>query len=219
MSKIKKILVSSVIALIVIAIAAFVIKLIDNKNVILVPVATSNIEEGSKLSDVAYVQVKLKNIAKDVLENMVKEQDLFKYVAKNSIQKGETLIKDKVILKEEYLEKTENLEYVSLPIKGATEGVAYKLSVGDKINVYYTAKRKSVEGILKSKLKVYSSTKEESMVTCLLYQNVEVVMVTNNLGVEVTDGSATNILVRLKSEEVLELANLKEQGVFTYSLI
>jgi hypothetical protein len=110
MSKIKKILVSCVIALIVIAVASSVIKVIDNKTVILVPVATSKIEEGNKLSDVVYVQVKLKNVAKDVLENMVKEPDLFKYVAKNSIQKGETIIKDKVILKEEYLEKTENLE-------------------------------------------------------------------------------------------------------------
>ncbi len=219
MSKIKKILISAAISLIVIAISSFIIKLIDNKNIVLVPIATSKIEEGSELNNISYVQVKLKNTSKDILENVVNENRLSEFVAGCNIQKGEIIIKDKVVLKEEYLEKVENLEFVSLPIKGATEGVAYKLKNGDQINVYYTAKRKSVEGILKSKLKVYSSTKEESMVTCLLYQNVEVIMITNNLGVEVTDGSATNILVRLKAEEVLELANLKEQGVFTYSLI
>lgn len=219
MLNIKKILISAVISLIVIVIASFVMKLLDDKNMVLVPIATSKIEEGCVLNNIVYIQAKLKNISKDVLENVVEERELPKLVAGCSIQKGELVVKDKVVLKEEYLDKIKGLEYISLPIKGATEGVAYKLKNGDRINVYYTAKRKSVEGILKSKLKVYSSTKEESMVTCLLYQNVEVVMITNNLGVEVTDGSATNIVVRLKSEEVLELANLKEQGVFTYSLI
>lgn len=211
-------LISATLALIVILLITYILNVIENKNVITIPIVTKDIDQGSALTYIDYVEVNLNGINKSVLENIINKEELKKLVANISLLKGEILLKDKTVSKEEYLTRVENLEFVSLPIKSG-EGVTSKLKKGDKINVYYTAKRKSVEGIIKSKIKVYSSNKEETTVTCLLYQNVEVLSITNNLGVEVTDGTGTNILVRLKGEEVLELANLKEQGIFTYSLI
>lgn len=220
MSNIKKILISSVISLAIILISTCILNLISNKDVIEIPIVVKEIEEGKSIIDnISFVEINLKELEKEVLENIATNNELIGYVANVKLAKGEIILKNKLIAKEEYLEKVENLEYVSLPIKNATEGVSYKLNVGEKINVYYTAKRKLVDNILKSKIKVYSSTKDETIVTCLLYQNVEVISLTNNMGVEVTDGSATNILVRLKKEEVIEFVNIKDQGVFTYSLI
>lgn len=193
--------------------------MVSNKDIVEIPIVTKDINEGDEISqNISYIEIKLKTVEKDILTNIVKKEEIVNMVASKNISKGEILVKNKLISKENYLIKTENLEYVSLPVKNATEGVAYRIKSGDKINVYYTAKRKLVESILKNKVKVYSTNKEDTMVTCLLYQNIEVVALTNNLGIEVADGTATNILVRITSEEILEFANLKEQGIFTYTL-
>ena len=200
-------LISAVISLVVVLIATYILNQTNNKNVIIVPIVTKDIEQGEKLAYIDCIEVNLKGINENVLENIVSKEEMDKLVASTNLLKGEILLKDKVALKEEYLARVENLEIVSLPIK-ANEAVTLKLKRGDKINVYYTAKRKSVDGIIKSKIKVYSSSKEDTIVTCLLYQNIQVV-----------DVDDTNILVQLKSEEILELANLKEQGVFTFTLI
>ena len=220
MSKIKKILISLIISLVIVLICTGVLSLISNNEVLKVPIAIERIEEGETIKrNISYVEIDLKDINKEVLDNILEESELEYYIANKTIEKGELIFKRDGISREDYLIKTKDLEYVSLPIKSATEGVAYKLKQGDKINVYYTAKRKLVDSILKSKIKLYSSSNEETMVTCLLYQNIEVVSLTDNMGRTVNDGTATEILVRLKNDEVLEFANLKDQGVFTYSLI
>lgn len=220
MTSIKKILISAVIALIILLISTGVLNIITNKDVIQVPVLSKNLQEGLELDgNVIYLEIKLNGISKDILENIVKKEELNNLVASRDLLKGEILLMDKIISKDEYLIKMENLEYISLPIKDATEGVAYKLKKGDKINVYYTAKKRLVDGLLNNKTKVYSTNKEETLVTCLLEQDVEVISLTNNMGLEVTDGTATNIIVRLPRDKILEITNLKEQGIFTYSLV
>ena len=220
MTSIKKILISAVIALIILLISTGVLNIITNKDVIQVPVLSKNLQEGLELDgNVIYLEIKLNGISKDILENIVKKEELNNLVASRDLLKGEILLMDKIISKDEYLIKMENLEYISLPIKDATEGVAYKLKKGDKINVYYTAKKRLVDGLLNNKTKVYSTNKEETLVTCLLEQDVEVISLTNNMGLEVTDGTATNIIIRLPRDKILEITNLKEQGIFTYSLV
>ncbi len=200
-------------------IAIYIVTFNQNKNVVKVPIVLTNIKEGMALDTIEYLQIKVSGINKKIFEDIPDKQDIKNAVANKTLNVGEIILKDKIVSKEEYLAKIQDTEIISLPIKGATEGVSYKLKKEDIINVYYTAKKKAVDGILKAKIKVYSTNKEEAMVTCLLLQNVEVISLTNNMGVETSDGTATNILVRLKAEDVLMVANLKEQGVFTYSLI
>ncbi len=219
MSNIKKILISAIIALIIVLISTCILDIVSNKDVMPVPIIIKDISEGAKLeNNVSYIEIKLKDIKDDVLENIVKKEELKNVVASRGLLKGEILLKEKMILEEEYLVKMEDLEYISLPIRDATESVAYKIKKGDKINVYYTAKRRLVDGVLKNKMKVYSTNKEETLVTCLLEENLEVIALTNNMGIEVTDGTATNLVVCLPRDKILEITNLKEQGIFTYSL-
>ncbi len=219
MSKVKKILISAAISLVILLIATYIVNFNQNKNIVEIPVVLTNIKEGLSLDRIEYLKVKINGVDKKIFNDIPSKQDIKSGVANKMLNVGEILLKNKIISKEEYLAKVKDTEIISLPIKGATEGVSYKLKKEDKINVYYTAKKKAVDEILKTKIKVYSTNKEETMVTCLLFQNVEVIALTNNMGVETTDGTATNILVRLKSDDVLMVANLKEQGVFTYSLI
>ncbi len=219
MSRVKKILISAAISLGILLIATYIVNFNQNKNVVKIPVVLTDIKEGMDLDKIEYLKIKISGIDKKIFGDIPNKQDIKNGVANKTLNVGEILLKSKIVSKEEYLAKVQDTEIISLPIKGATEGVSYKLKKEDKINVYYTAKKKAVDGILKTKIKVYSTNKEETMVTCLLLQNLEVISLTNNMGVETTDGTATNILVRLSSEDVLMVANLKEQGVFTYSLI
>ena len=219
MSRVKKILISAAISLGILLIATYIVNLNQSGNTVEIPFALTNIKEGMKLDKIKYLEVNMSSVDKKIFDNIPSTSDIKNGVANKELNVGEVLLKNKIISKEEYLSKTQDTEIVSLPIKGATEGVSYKLKKMDKINVYYTAKKKAVDGILKNKIKVYSTNKEETMVTCLLLQNIEVIALTNNIGVETIDGTATNVLVRLKSEDVLMVANLKEQGTFTYSLI
>lgn len=219
MSRVKKILISAAISLGILLIATYIVNLNQSGNTVEIPFALTNIKEGMKLDKIKYLEVNMSSVDKKIFDNIPSMSDIKNGVANKEVNAGEVLLKNKIISKEEYLSKTQDTEIVSLPIKGATEGVSYKLKKMDKINVYYTAKKKAVDGILKNKIKVYSTNKEETMVTCLLLQNIEVIALTNNIGVETIDGTATNVLVRLKSEDVLMVANLKEQGTFTYSLI
>lgn len=219
MSKVRKILISAGISLGILLIAIYVVNLGRNKNMVEIPIALTSIKEGTILEKVKFLQININGVDKKIFNNVPTKQEIEGKVANKNLNEGEILLKNKMVSKEEYLTKVEDTEVISLPIKGATEGVSYKLKKDDKINVYYTAKKKAVDEILKTKIKVYSTNKEETMVTCLLFQNIEVIALTNNMGVETADGTATNILVRLKSDDVLMVANLKEQGVFTYSLI
>lgn len=219
MSRVKKILISAAISLGILLIATYIVNLNQSGNTVEIPFALTNIKEGMKLDKIKYLEVNMSSVDKKIFDNIPSTSDIKNGVANKEVNAGEVLLKNKIISKEEYLSKTQDTEIVSLPIKGATEGVSYKLKKMDKINVYYTAKKKAVDGILKNKIKVYSTNKEETMVTCLLLQNIEVIALTNNMGAETIDGTATNVLVRLKAEDVLMVANLKEQGTFTYSLI
>ena len=219
MSRVKKILISAAISLGILLISTYIVNLNQSGNTVEIPFALTNIKEGMKLDKIKYLEVNMSSVDKKIFDNIPSMSDIKNGVANKEVNAGEVLLKNKIISKEEYLSKTQDTEIVSLPIKGATEGVSYKLKKMDKINVYYTAKKKAVDVILKNKIKVYSTNKEDTMVTCLLLQNIEVIALTNNIGVETIDGTATNVLVRLKSEDVLMVANLKEQGTFTYSLI
>ena len=122
------------------------------------------------------------------------------------------------LTEEEYLEKKENMEYIALPVKSATEGVCYKLKKGDIISVYYTAKKKLVDSVIKDRKKIYSVATTETLVTCLLYENLEIIAMTNNTGQDTTGANITDIVVRLTQEQAMELANLKEQGTFTIAI-
>jgi len=220
MDRIKYIIIACVIALLVLGTVTYLINLNINKSYINVAVANSKINEGEKISTKNISWVKLDTSNVDV-ENYITENNINSmtdYVLSNSLEKGQVIWKKNLIKNEEYLETTEGLEYIALPVKSATEGVCYKFKKGDRISVYYTAKKKLVDSVLKDKKKIYSVATSETLVTCLLYDNLEIIAMTNNIGQDVSGTSITDIVVRLTGEEAMELANLKEQGTFTLTI-
>lgn len=220
MSRIKYIIMASFIALMVLLGVIYVINFNSDKKYIKIAVASKDINEGEKIenANINWVKIELEKIEKD---NYLTEANISEYrseLLNSDVKRGAVLLKSFLVKEEDYLKKIENLEYIALPIKSATEGVCYKIKRGDKIAVYYTAKKKLVDEILKDKKKIYGAATSETLVTCLLYENLEIIALTNNLGQDTTGTSITDIVVRVTQEQAIELANLKEQGTFTLSI-
>lgn len=220
MNRTKYIIVASVVSLVVLVATSYIISLNKEKSFVSVAVAKNNMEEGMDVNDSNITWVKIETSKIDV-DNYITEtiSTYNNYVLSSKVEKGQVITKSQLIKKEEYLEKVEGLQYIALPIKSATEGVCYKIKKGDKISVYYTAKKKLVDGVLQDKKKIYSVGTSDTLVTCLLYENIEIMATTNNVGSEASGTTITDIVVRLTEDEALELANLKEQGTFTLAVI
>lgn len=220
MNRIKYIIVACVVAALVLCGVSYIINLNVNKAYINVAVATTELKEGDTISNdnINWVKLDASNLDEDnyVTENNI--NSIKGCILGNELQKGQVIWKNDLINKEEYLEKIEGIEYIALPVKSATDGVCYKLKKGDKISVYYTAKRKLVDSVLKDKKKIYSVATSETLVTCLLYDELEIIAMTNSIGQDVTGTSITDIVVRVTAEQAMEIVNLKEQGTFTLAV-
>lgn len=220
MSRIKYIIISSAVALIVLLAITYFINLKANETFIEIAIANNDIKEGESLTDesIKWIKVDTSRINKDNYITKENVKRYYEYLLNSNINNGQVICKTNLIQKDEFLVDVEGMEYIALPIKSATEGVCYKLKKGDRITVYYTAKKKLVEGVLKDKKKIYSVGTSETLVTCLLYENLEIIAMSNNIGQDASGTMVTDIVVRLSQSEALELVNLKDQGTFTLSM-
>jgi len=220
MKRIKYIIIASVISLIILFIISYIVNMNVNKSYISIAVAMNEINKGERVSNENVIWVEV-DASKLNVENYITEDNiksLNKYVLNNNVEKGQVIWKNYLIKSEEYLENEEGFEYIALPVKSSTEGVCYKIKKGDKVSVYYTAKKKLVENVLSDKKKIYSVATSETLVSCLLYENLEIIATTNNIGQDIIGNGITDIVVKLTQEQALELVNLKEQGTFTLAV-
>ena len=220
MNRIKYIIISSLIALIVLLVVTYVINLKENETFLEIAIANNDIKEGEGLAvkNIKWIKVDTTRINREIY---ITRENIEKYkghLLNTNVYNGQVICKTNLIQSEEFLTKIEGMEYIALPVKSATEGVCYKLKRGDKITVYYTAKKKLVDSVLKDKKKIYSTNTSETLVTCLLYENLEIIAMTNNIGQDTVGATVTDIVVRLSQSEALELANLKDQGTFTLAI-
>lgn len=149
-------------------------------------------------------------------------------VAAYSIRAGQILTNDVIARKEDKLDSKDGWEYISLDIKGASTGVSYQVKKGSVVNIYYTARAKTVEGILGAKEKIYSSNSIESNITCKLLDNVEIVGIYNSKGIgnikspnEGSDSETTfdTVVISVNTKDALLISNLKQQGEFNLTMV
>ena len=130
------------------------------------------------------------------------------------VEQGELVTNTKIIAENELLEKDVNYSYISIPINNLSYPTCSNLKKGDKVAVYYTAKTKDVSNAIKDKQRLYSTNEATGLVTCLLFETVEVISIHDSTGKETKDSIVTDILVRLNKEDAILVANLKSQGAF-----
>lgn len=215
MDKRKKIIISLSISLVVILIVNYVVISYTNSDYIELPVFKEAILKGKEITakDITYIQVKKTKENETLLQNVLKDnfQD---GVLNQDVEKGEFVTQDMFRNLEEVLESDANYSYISIPITDLSYPTCNKLRKGDMVTIYYTAKSKDVSNAIKDKKRLYGNTTNDGLVTCLLFETVEVISIHDNTGKETKENVVTDILVRLNKEDAILVANLKSQGTF-----
>ena len=215
MDKTKKIIISLSIALVLILIANYIVISSTNSNYIMLPVFKESMLKGNTIDaqDITYIQVKNTKESEVLLQNSL-EVNFQNKILTQDVIKGQLVTNTMFALKEEILESQINYKYISIPISDLSYPTCNKLKKNDKVTIYYTAKNKAVSNAIKDKQRLYSNSEIEGLVTCLLFEEVEVISIHDSTGKETKENVVTDILVRLNTEDAMLVANLKAQGTF-----
>ena len=215
MDKTKKIIISLAISLVIVVVLNYIVITKVDSNYIEIPIFKQDLLKGKQinLEDIITIQVKKTRKNKDVLQINSINNFLGKTLGRD-VFKGEIVAEDKLLNKEEFNEENTNYQYISIPISKLSYATCSNLKRGDKVTVYYTGKNKDVSNAIKDKKRLYSNTAQEGLVTCMLFEEVEIISLHDNTGKEAEEKIVTDVLIRLRKEEAILVANLKSQGTF-----
>ena len=217
MDKTKKIIISLSISLVVLLVLNYFMISSTNSKYIEVSVFKQAMLKGKKIvaKDLTTIQIKKTKENEALLQRVnANENDVVGKVLNVDVEQGELVMNTKVIAGNELLERDVNYNYISIPINNLSYPTCTNLKKGDKVAVYYTAKTKDVSNAIKDKQRLYSTGESSGLVTCLLFETVEVISIHDSTGKETKDSIVTDILVRLNKEDAILVANLKSQGTF-----
>lgn len=214
MQKTRKIILALTISLVILLIINFVFITKTNSNYIELPIFNSNILKDSTISqkNISYIKVKKESLKEEYLENILGDIDFKNCVLKQDVHKGELVTKNVMVSKDK--ENIEDKIYVVLPVSIESSVTCNKLTFGDTITVFYTAKLKDVSNAINGKEKIHATETQEGFVTCKLLEEVQFVSKYDATANEIKDGVVASILIRVKSEDAMLISNLKQTGTF-----
>lgn len=173
---------------------------------------------GDPLSKTMLTESNMTNAGKYINKDKI-DKYISNYVIKSFVNPGQIISEDLLILKEEYVKEDDTNFQISIPIKDSSYAVSYKVKRGDKINIYYTSKLNQTGNIIKNYEKKYSSSSEDSYLTCKLLENIYVINTYNDLGKKAIEGEKfKEIIIGVNKDMALMISNLKEQGEFNICL-
>lgn len=217
MDKTKRIIISLSISLVVLLVLNYFMISSSNGKYIEVPVFKQSMLKGKKIEnkDLTNIQIKKTRENEVLLQAaMTSGTSVIGKILNVDVEQGELVTNAKVVSENELLEKDINYSYISIPINNLSYPTCTNLKKGDIVAVYYTAKTKDVSNAIKDKQRLYSANEATGLVTCLLFETVEVISTHDSTGKETKDSIVTDILVRLNKEDAILVANLKSQGTF-----
>lgn len=212
MTKNKRILLSLCISLVLVIIFNVIYLKLKNEEEIDVFVVTKSISTGESITLENTQKIRIK--ADEIAGNFVSDLTSSSY--------SNCALKVGQILTEELLEKAETsmsdeYEYITLPVTSADDAAAYKLKKGSKVNIYYTAKYSDVAEVVAGAENLqYSSDLQDNIVTLKLYEDMEVIDLTDSVGQ--ANSMYTEIQIRVKKQDVTRLICLKQLGIFTLTI-
>lgn len=215
MNKVKRIIIAASISLVLLTICNVFIKLKDKNSYIEIPIAAKGIIKGKliKNEDVKWIRLKHTNDTKKLYDDLTNSNIVGK-ISNSNIEKGQIIIKQALVAKE--LKTSENKSYVAIPITNQIETIGNNIEKGSVITVYYTAKRRLVEEILKNKQREYGASTDDALVTCKLLDKVEVFDVVSSI--EGGNGEPASVVLHVENEDAMLISNLKSQGNFYIAL-
>lgn len=215
MDKTKKIIISLGVSLLIVIILNYITIASTNSDYIELPIYKSEKLKGSIVQDKDIMNLKVKKTKEN--EDLLKQSqkiDIQSKVLNVDVLKGQIVTEEHFVYKDDILESNQEFQYIAIPISSTSYPTCSSLKRGDKVTIYYTAKAKDITNAIKNKKKLYANNYQEGLVTCLLFEEAEVISVHDSTGKQVQNTVVTDILIRLKKEDVMLVANLKSQGVF-----
>ena len=215
MDKTKKIIISLGVSLLIVIILNYITIASTNSDYIELPIYKSEKLKGSIVQDKDIIKLKVKKTKEN--EDLLKQSqqiDMKNKVLNVDVLKGQLVTEEQFVDEDKILESNQEFQYIAIPINNTSYPTCSSLKRGDKVTIYYTAKAKDITNAIKNKKKLYANNYQEGLVTCLLFEEAEVMSVHDSTGKQVQNTVVTDILIRLKKEDVMLVANLKSQGVF-----
>lgn len=212
MTKNKRILLSLCISLVLLLIFNVIYLKFKKEDELSVLIVTKDIATGEKITTDNTKSVVLKT--HDIAGNYVSELNDMSF--SNCILKAGQVLTENLVVSSASNENDE-YENITLPIVSADDAASYKLKKGQTVNIYYTAKYSDVSEILTGMVNAeYSSKAQDCAVTIKLYENTEVISLTDSVGAE--NMLYTQLQIRVKKEDVAKLVCLKQFGTFTLTM-
>ena len=213
MNNIKKITIAFLIALIIVVVIEVVWSKFGTKQSNIY-VAVKEIYKGEKIQENDVRKISLNTVSGI---NKYAENDIVGKIAKNNISQDKIVLKEDITSKKLEIEDDESYEYITIEVKSISDSFAYQIKKGDYINVYYTTKNRKLENLFINKEQVLQN---DLSITYRIFENTRVIGLYNTVGQEVKEGSQyAGIMLRVKKEDALFVSNIKDEGVFTTSIL
>lgn len=213
MNNIKKITIAFLVALVLVVIIEIVWSKFGTKQTSIY-VAVKEIYKGEKILETDIKKISLNHVS-DISKYI--NNDIVGKIAKNNISSDKIISSEDITQKELELEDNESYEYITIEVKSISDSLAYQIKKGDYINVYYTTKNKKLENLFIGKEEVIQN---DLSITYRIFENTKVIGLYNTIGQEVKDGNQYNgIMLRVKREDAMFVSNIKDEGVFTISIL
>lgn len=210
----KKLIISLCISLVILGVCELIYSKTLKENEVEIKVATEDIYKGETISEEIIKRIKIK---KNSDLNKYGNVDVSEKVASRNILAGKILEEGDVSEKIDNKKDEENYEYVTIEVKNISDGLAYQLKKGDKVNLYYTVKDKQINAIGQEN-NIKSSI--ENIKTIRLIENLEVIDVFDASGNTTKDkGIYSAIMFRVTENQAITIANIKSEGTFSVTLI
>lgn len=210
----KKLIISLCISLVILGVCELIYSKTLKENEVEIKVATEDIYKGETISEEIIKRIKIK---KNSNLNKYGNVDVSEKVASRNILAGKILEEGDVSEKIDNKKDEENYEYVTIEVKNISDGLAYQLKKGDKVNLYYTVKDKQINAI-EQENNIKNSI--ENIKTIRLIEHLEVINVFDASGNVTNDkGIYSAIMFRVTENQAITIANIKSEGTFSVTLI
>ncbi len=197
-------------------------------------ILNKDIVRGELITKDAVKQIEILNSDNNLNRNIyISDEQIGKVVSNNSYNLGQALLKDMVILKNEFINIEDDNELISISINKSDDNVSNQIKKGNIVNIYYTGKSSQVIDLVnKSNFEsVVSDLESDGYSTIKIINNTEIINVFDKNGNEIKDngrGSMNNInedmeiidtiMIKTTKEIVMLINNLKKYGTFSVSI-
>ncbi|MEG1990081.1 MAG: hypothetical protein RR144_03215 [Clostridia bacterium] len=146
------------------------------------------------------------------------------YVFSKSYYKGNILLKDMILNKDEYMKLNKGNELVSIKLKFSDDAASYQIKKGDIVNIYCSAKLMEISNVLKSinNENILSNNLENGYVTIKLFEKVQIIDCYNKSGNKVNKNNnevVETIMIEVLPQECIKLNSLKKYSDFSVSIV